>query len=90
MRCDYFIGNVSAIQPAPNNGLNSDELREALLMMMKSRDEVAETNRCVVCVVCVYVFVCIFVYVGSMCVFVLVSRKWEWPIRIQNPPPLAL
>eukprot|EP00731_Ephydatia_muelleri_P028580 Em0020g224a len=32
-------------QPAPNNGLNSDELREALLMMMKSRDEVAETNR---------------------------------------------
>ena len=27
------------------NGLNTDELREALLMMMKSRDELAENNR---------------------------------------------
>ena len=42
------------IQPTGNNGLNTDELREALLMMMKSRDELAETNRCVCVCVCVW------------------------------------
>ena len=74
MRCVYFIGNVSAIQTAPNNGLNSDELREALLMMMKSRDEVAETNRCVVCV-CVCLCICMYICICRQYVCICVGKQ---------------
>ena len=78
MKCLCLNGIVFVIQPSTNNGLNTDELREALLMMMKSRDELAETNRWVCMCVCMHacvcksvcICVCVCIYIDSMCLHI--------------------